>query len=109
MYKLVFFVPVNSADIVKAAVFSAGAGQYENYEQCAWEVLGTGQFKPVNAATPTLGELNQIERVDELRVECLCPDKKIHEVINALKQAHPYEAPAFEAWRVEFHGCEGVE
>lgn len=106
MHKLVFYVPIESAEEVKQAVFATGAGRYENYECCAWETIGKGQFKPINGANPTIGALNQVERVDELKVELLCHDKIIQIAIEALKKAHPYEAPAYEAWPVAFCGCD---
>ncbi|MGC9385424.1 MAG: NGG1p interacting factor NIF3 [Hydrogenovibrio sp.] len=96
MYKLCFFVPEDFVEDVKQAVFAAGAGRIGNYEQCCWQVKGQGQFKPLPGSQPFLGRQNELERVNEYRVEMVMQENLATEVIQALKRAHPYEAPAYE-------------
>ena len=100
MYKLVFYVPINDAENVKKSVFLTGAGQIGNYSNCAWETEGFGQFKPLSGSNPTIGKLDCVEKVPELRVEILCESKNIKEAIKALKDSHPYEEPAYEVFAV---------
>ncbi|HCD4662850.1 TPA: NGG1p interacting factor NIF3, partial [Acinetobacter nosocomialis] len=80
----------------KESIFAAGAGGIGNYEQCAWQVKGIGQFKPVKGADPYIGELGELEQVDEWRVETIVLEEKANAVAKALKASHPYEEPAFE-------------
>lgn len=101
MYKLAFFVPETHIEQVKEAVFATGAGRIGNYEACSWQTLGQGQFRPIAGATPFIGQQNVLESVMEYRVEMVCEAKHIHAAISALKNAHPYEEPAFEAWRLD--------
>ncbi len=101
MYKLVFFVPESHLEQVKAAVFSAGAGQAGNYDQCCWQMVGQGQFRPLVGATPFIGELDQLKTLPEYRVEMVCADEYIHGAVAALRLAHPYEEPAFDVWRLD--------
>lgn len=96
MYKIVFFVPETHKDAVKQALFDAGAGRIGNYDSCAWETLGTGQFRAMQGANPFLGKIDQIEKVDEYRVELVCEDALIKDAIRAMKAAHPYEEPAYD-------------
>lgn len=98
MYKLVFFVPASHVDAVKAAVFAAGAGKMGHYQECCWQVAGSGQFRPSAAADPFIGTAGKLERVDEYRVEMVCADDRIHAAVAALKVAHPYEEPAYDVW-----------
>ncbi|PCJ45495.1 MAG: NGG1p interacting factor NIF3 [Moraxellaceae bacterium] len=100
MIKIVFFVPVEHKEAVKAAVFDAGAGRIGNYDQCSWEVEGVGQFRPLAGAMPYLGNVGQLETSREFKVEMVCEDKLLSEVLKALKQAHPYEEPAYEFVRL---------
>ncbi|MGO4999756.1 NGG1p interacting factor NIF3 [Oceanisphaera sp. W20_SRM_FM3] len=100
MYKFVFFVPESHLESVKAAVFATGAGKIGDYEQCCFETRGTGQFKPLNAANPFIGEVGQLEQVAEVRVELVCDDTLIRSAITALRAAHPYEEPAFDVWQL---------
>jgi structural hemagglutinin/hemolysin toxin protein RtxA len=101
MYKLCFYVPISHINSVKEAVFNAGAGTIGNYSHCSWEVLGEGQFMPLSGSEPFIGETNKVEKVSEYKVEMICTSDCIHEVIIALKKAHPYETPAYEVWKLE--------
>ncbi len=101
MYKLVFFVPVTHVEQVKQAVFDAGAGRIGNYDRCSWQVLGEGQFRPLEGANPFLGQPGEVEKVAEYRVEMVCDDVHIESAIRALKAAHPYETPAYDVWKLD--------
>lgn len=100
MYKLVFFVPESHLECVKAALFNAGAGRIGRYEQCSWQVLGQGQFRPLAGATPFVGTLNTLEVLPEYRVEMVCGDEYIDAAVAALRSSHPYEEPAFDVSRL---------
>ncbi|HEY9018324.1 NGG1p interacting factor NIF3 [Thiomicrospira sp.] len=101
MFKLVFFVPESALEQVKSAIFEAGAGRQGDYDQCAWQTKGEGQFRPLKGSQPYIGDLNRLEKVMEYRVETLVDAEVIDGVIQALKQAHPYEEPAYEVIRLE--------
>ncbi|WP_448106457.1 NGG1p interacting factor NIF3 [Pseudomonas azerbaijanoccidentalis] len=101
MYKLSFFVPDSHVEVVKSAVFAAGGGRIGDYDHCAWQVLGQGQFRPLDGSQPFIGEAGQVEQVEEWKVELVVADELIHSVVAALKQSHPYETPAYEVWRLE--------
>lgn len=96
MLKLIYYVPESHLDATKLAIFEAGAGGIGNYEHCAWQVLGTGQFKPMKGAQPFIGKLDTLESIPEWRVETIVPEEKASTVAHALMFSHPYEEPAFE-------------
>ena len=95
MYLLVVYVPEENLENVKSAVFSAGGGKIGNYSHCSWQVKGSGQFKPETGSAPFLGEVNKLEKVNEYRLELVCQDSNIKEVVQAMLKAHPYETPAY--------------
>jgi hypothetical protein len=96
--KLVVFVPPDALDAVRDAVFSAGAGRIGAYERCSWYAEGTGTFRPLPGANPTVGEVGEEERVAELRLETVFPQEREADVLAALRRAHPYEEPAFDVY-----------
>jgi hypothetical protein len=100
MYKLCFFVPESHLDEVKAALFATGAGRIGSYDNCCWQTLGRGQFRPLAGSQPFTGEVQQLTEVAEWKVELVVADERIHDAVKALKQAHPYEVPAFDVWRL---------
>lgn len=95
-YKLIFFVPEEHVEAVKLAVFAAGTGKQGDYEQCCWQVLGQGQFRPMAGSQPYIGDVGKVKTVAEYRVELLCDAEYIEAAVKALKQAHPYEEPAYD-------------
>jgi len=96
--KLVVFVPAEALDAVRDAVFAVGAGRIGDYERCSWYTEGTGTFLGGEGADPTLGERGSEERVPELRLETVYPVEREEEVVRALREAHPYEEPAFDLY-----------
>ena len=100
MYKLTVFIPDTALEPVKSALFAAGAGKIGNYEQCCWQVEGTGQFMPLAGSQPHIGTQDTLEAVEEWRVEMVVADAYIKPVIEALKQTHPYETPAYDVIEV---------
>lgn len=101
MYKICVYIPLSHLEAVKNAMFAAGAGKVGNYSSCAWQVLGEGQFMPLSGSHAYIGAESHLERVSEYKVEMICEDSPIKDVIAALKAAHPYEEPAYQVWRVE--------
>lgn len=101
MYKLCYFVPETHLEKTKQALFDAGAGRIGDYDSCAWQCRGQGQFRPLEGSDPFLGNQGDLEAVDEFKVELVCADDVITPAIRALKQAHPYEEPAYEVYRME--------
>ena len=81
---------------MKQALFDAGAGCQGNYDRCSWEVLGEGQFRPLEGSHPHIGQTNKVEKVQEWRLETRVSERAIEDVVRALKLAHPYEEPAYE-------------
>ncbi|EHJ05484.1 YqfO family protein [Marinobacter manganoxydans] len=101
MYKMCYFAPETHVEKTKQALFDAGAGRIGDYDSCAWQCLGRGQFRPLEGSDPFLGHAGEIEAVDEYKVELVCADELIKDALAALKQAHPYEEPAYEIYRME--------
>jgi hypothetical protein len=96
--KLVVFVPPDALDAVRDAVFAAGAGRIGDYERCSWYTAGTGTFFAGGGTDPTVGERGREERVPEFRLETVYLAEREAEVVAALREAHPYEEPAFDLY-----------
>ncbi|GAA2488807.1 hypothetical protein [Terrabacter carboxydivorans] len=92
---LVVYVPVGDTDTLLEALFAAGAGAVGDYRECAFVTPGTGQFRPVDGANPTIGAVGDLEKVAENRIELVLDRSLRGAVVAALRAAHPYEEPAF--------------
>ncbi len=98
--KLVVFVPEDALDAVRDALFAAGAGRIGDYERCSWYTAGTGTFLGGEGTAPAVGEAGVEERVPELRLETVFPAERQVSVLGALRDAHPYEEPAFDVYEL---------
>ena len=101
MYRIGVYIPEESTEKVKNAMFEAGGGHIGNYDYCSWQTSGIGQFRPRENSNPVIGQHGKIETVKENRVEMICTDEKIKQVIDAMKRAHPYEVVAYDVVRME--------
>ncbi|MBF0572497.1 MAG: NGG1p interacting factor NIF3 [Desulfamplus sp.] len=97
MYLIVFYVPESHFDAVTSAMFKKGAGKIGNYDSCAWHTKGVGQFRPLKGSSPFAGIQDKIEQLSELKVEMVCANHLIKEVLIELIRVHPYETPAYHA------------
>jgi len=95
MYKIEFYVPASHVEPVKQALFDAGAGRVGEYQHCAWQVLGEGQFCPLEGSDPYIGQKNKLQKVQEYKVEMVCVAEYVKPAVAAMLAAHPYETPAY--------------
>ena len=96
MLKLTFYVPVESKEAVKNALFDVGVGKIGQYDRCSFETEGLGQFRALAGANPTIGKIGEVEKVSEVRVEMVMDDHILSMAVEALKKSHPYETPAYD-------------
>ena len=94
--KYIVFVPVADAESLIDAMAAAGAGTIGDYDRAAFTAPGTGTFRPLPGANPTIGEVGRIEAVEESMVQMIAPRGRRDAVVRALRATHPYEEPAFD-------------
>jgi dinuclear metal center YbgI/SA1388 family protein len=114
LMKLVTYVPESHLEIVRSALFDAGAGVIGNYDQCGFSVTGNGTFRGNDKSNPFRGEKGKIHVEKEIRFETILYSHLKDEVIKALLDAHPYEEVAYDIYSLENNniniglGCTGV-
>jgi len=95
--KVVVFVPKTFLEIVRQAMFAAGAGQIgKKYDNCTFISYGEGTFRALPGADPYIGKIGKVETVKEARLETIVAKKDLKKIIKAIKKAHPYEEPAID-------------
>ncbi len=101
--KLVVFVPRDFLNEVQEALFAAGAGNIGNYAEASFYTPGTGTFKPLAGSSPAVGQQDRREEVEEYRLEVIYQARDRSRIIESLKEAHPYEEPAYDIFALEQH------
>ena len=104
LQKLVTFCPVKNAEAVRNALFRAGAGAIGKYDECSFNVEGTGTFKANEGSNPFVGNIGERHNESETRIEVIFPSRLQTKVVASLKEAHPYEEIAFY-----IHSLENVQ
>ena len=83
---------------VSDALFAAGAGRIGEYTECSFRLAGKGTFFATDATNPTVGQKGRRESVEEWRLEVVVPEPLIGQAVEAMRQAHRYEEPAFDVY-----------
>lgn len=99
--KIVCFCPISHADKVKQSMFNAGAGKIGNYDNCSFNIEGTGSFRALEYANPFVGNIGKTHYEKEIRIETIVPDFKTSGVIKSMIIAHPYEEVAYDIYQLE--------
>lgn len=96
--KIVCFVPENSAEEVRSAIFEAGAGTIGNYDNCSYNTSGYGTFRAGENTNPYVGEKGKTHFEKETKIETIVPSHTVGKVISAIKNSHPYEEVAYDIY-----------
>ena len=99
--KLVCFCPKEHANNVRQAMFNAGAGHIGDYDNCSYNLEGSGSFRALDNARPFVGEKGKIHFESETRIETIVPDFKLNSVVKSMINAHPYEEVAYDIYPLE--------
>lgn len=105
-YKLVCFVPPSHVDIVTEAIVLAGGGVIGDYTYCTFRASGTGTFKPGEKSRPFVKTGDEIEKVEEIRLETRVSRNNIAKVVSKMLEVHPYEEVAYDIHRLEDLGAD---
>ncbi len=100
-FKLVTFVPPAYLDAVLDRMSAEGAGEIGLYRRCAFYHPGMGTYEPQPGAKPYQGAVGQRAHADEMRLEVLVPAHRLHAVIQAMLEAHPYEEVAYDVYPLQ--------
>ncbi|SCX91725.1 Nif3-like dinuclear metal center hexameric protein [Alkaliphilus peptidifermentans] len=96
--KLVVFVPEEYSDIIADVMGNAGAGHIGNYSHCSFKTQGVGTFKPLEGTNPFIGHKDELENVNEIRLETIIENEKLNYIVEEMIKAHPYEEVAYDIY-----------
>ena len=101
--KLVTFCPQKNTEEVRNALFKAGAGMIGKYSECSFNLEGFGTFKAGDGAEPYVGKIGEQHEENETRIEVIFPGYLQHQVVQTLKEIHPYEEVAYDIYALCNH------
>ncbi|GAH98626.1 unnamed protein product [marine sediment metagenome] len=108
VFKFAVYVPVKHADKVSQAIFKAGAGKIGKYTETSFNISGKGTFKPMEGTNPFMGKIGERENVEEIKIETVVAERDLDSVVQAMKDNHPYEEPAFDVYELKTKPSYGI-
>ncbi len=99
--KLVTFCPLKNSEKVRQALFDAGAGRIGNYDECSFNMEGTGTFRGSENTNPYVGKKGVQHREQEERIETVFESHLQNRIIAALFSTHPYEEVAYDIYPLD--------
>jgi len=106
--KIITYCPAEAVPAIRNGLASIGAGRIGAYQLCSFEISGTGTFLGGEETNPAVGTRHELNRVNEVRLEMVCPTAALALAITSLRQFHPYEEPPIEIIRFEKRPQRGV-
>ena len=103
-YVLAFYVPATHTEKCTSAIFRTGAGTWPGgtYGETCFILQGTGQFRPLAGANPNIGNVGELDKVVEDKVEIVVFGREtVINGVKALREAHPYEVVAYYVTKTE--------
>jgi dinuclear metal center YbgI/SA1388 family protein len=101
LQKLITYVPKSDASEVLNGLFEVGAGHIGNYSHCSFSQNGTGTFKPLENTNPYVGEIGELHKEEESKVEVVFESYLQGTIVKTLNEIHPYEEVAFDIMSLE--------
>jgi len=96
--KIVVYVPVSHGDKIRDVLNLFSSGKIGKYDYCSFTLKGIGRFRPLAGAKPFIGSYEQIEQVEEERIETIALKKDVHKLIKSIRSVHPYEEPVIDIY-----------
>ncbi len=99
--KFIVYVPGTHREKIIEAIHKGGGGHIGNYSHCTFGTAGIGTFKPQEGAAPFLGKKNELENVEENKIETIIRRKDIPKLLKTVRDVHPYEEVAYDLYPLE--------
>jgi len=99
--KLVTYTVPENVDLVRSALFEAGAGSIGNYDNCSFNSEGTFTFQGNENSNPVIGERGKLHTGTEIKIEVTFEKQLQGKILKALFSNHIYEEVAYEIYNLE--------
>ena len=94
--KLTTYAPAENAEMVRNALFKAGAGTIGNYDNCSYNTEGFGTYRGNDDSNPTIGKKGEFHIENETFISVIFEKHKENNILKTLFNAHPYEEVAYD-------------
>lgn len=89
--KLEIYLPFEFIEPIVAALSEMGACVVGAYDHVSSYSPVGGTWRPLSGSRPVVGEVDQLSRGTEYKLELRCPLDRAKAAIEEIKRVHPYE------------------
>jgi len=107
--KLEVFIPETYVDKLRERLYEVGAGRIGTYDHCLSITTVKGYWRPLTGADPSAGEIGKVSEGEERKIEVNCPEEKVEEALEAIREIHPYDRPLINIVALLNHKYEGFD
>lgn len=103
-YKIETYLPKESLEKIKDALYKIRVGKIGNYDCCMNWYEVNSSWRPAEGANPYQGKIGEIEIAAEYKLEFVCDETDLKKTIKTIKQNHPYEEVCiniFEIYQID--------
>ncbi|MHA1303993.1 MAG: divalent cation tolerance protein CutA [Candidatus Heimdallarchaeaceae archaeon] len=102
-FKVVVFTPVNILEELMDSINNVIQPIHTNYDYAFSYSEVKSTWRPLKGAKPFKGEINKIERVQEIKLEFVIRQEDIKNVLRKILEIHPYEVPAIDIYPIQLY------
>lgn len=99
--KLVTYTIPENAEIIRKALFEAGAGNIGNYENCSFNSTGIGTYMGNEHSNPEIGDKFEFVEANEIKIEVIFEKHLESKILKALFNNHVYEEVSYEIYNLQ--------
>ena len=96
--KLITYTTPGNHEVLRQALFTAGAGSIGNYSNCSFNSGGMGTYMGNADSNPTVGSKGEFTQTEEIKLEVTFEKHLESKILNALVANHVYEEVAYEVY-----------
>jgi len=99
--KLITYTTPHNHEVLRNALFNAGAGSIGNYDNCSFNSNGIGTYKGNPDSNPQIGQPGEFTQTEEIKIDVTFEKHLEGAILKALFANHIYEEVAFEIYNLE--------
>ena len=90
-YKIEVYLPLDALDSIICAIKNLNIGVIGEYKNCMSWYKVKSSWEASERTNPYLGNKGERYEADEYKLEFRCKENKLKEIIQCIKDIHPYE------------------
>ena len=99
--KLITYTIPNNAEMLRTALFTAGAGNIGNYNNCSYNSEGFSTYRGNENSHPVTGIKGELTKTNEVKIEVIFEQHLQPKILKALFANHVYEEVAYEIYDLQ--------